>query len=135
MNVAFSRREPGGIEFGIIYGAIVLLALVIARFPPVLSLIPDCTFRVLTGFPCPTCGSTRSLVHLSHARFLPAFVMNPLASFILIGMSIGFFYGIITLFLKLPRVRISLSDAEKDRVRKTAFLIVLLNWLYLCFAL
>lgn len=135
MNIAFSHREPGRIEFGIIYGTIVLLALAAARFLPVLSIMPACTFRVLTGFPCPTCGSTRSLVFLSHAWFLPAFVMNPLAFTAFISLAAAFFYGVITFLFKLPTIHISLSAAEKDQVKKIALLVVLLNWLYLFYAL
>jgi hypothetical protein len=39
---------------------------------------PACPFRVLTGFTCPGCGSTRGLHRLLHADVIGAFEFNPL---------------------------------------------------------
>jgi hypothetical protein len=135
VTIYLSKREPGEIEFGIIYGGIALFAIILARFIPLLSLVPGCAFRILTGYPCPACGTTRALIHFSQARFLPAFAMNPLAFIALVGCILFFFYSIITFLFDFRRFQISLSETEKDLVRKIAFAIVFLNWLYLIFAL
>jgi hypothetical protein len=39
---------------------------------------PSCPFRVLTGFTCPGCGSTRGLHRLLHGDVIGAFEFNPL---------------------------------------------------------
>ena len=39
---------------------------------------PVCTFRALTGFACPGCGSTRGLHALLHGDVVAAFKFNPL---------------------------------------------------------
>ena len=39
---------------------------------------PPCIFRVLTGFTCPGCGTTRAMHQLLHGHFLTAFTLNPL---------------------------------------------------------
>jgi hypothetical protein len=39
---------------------------------------PACPFRMLTGFTCPGCGSTRGLHRLLHGDVLAAFEFNPL---------------------------------------------------------
>jgi Protein of unknown function (DUF2752) len=39
---------------------------------------PKCVFRLLTGFQCPGCGSTRALYQLLHLHPLEAFKLNPL---------------------------------------------------------
>jgi Protein of unknown function (DUF2752) len=39
---------------------------------------PKCPFRLLTGFQCPGCGSTRALYQLLHLHPLEAFKLNPL---------------------------------------------------------
>ena len=39
---------------------------------------PPCVFRVLTGFTCPGCGSTRAMHQLLHGHFIAAFELNPL---------------------------------------------------------
>ena len=38
---------------------------------------PACLFRVLTGFACPGCGSTRGLHALLHGDVITAFKFNP----------------------------------------------------------
>lgn len=40
--------------------------------------LPGCLFRVLTGFTCPGCGTTRALHQLLHGNLLAAFQLNPL---------------------------------------------------------
>ena len=37
-----------------------------------------CIFRLLTGFNCPGCGSTRAMHQMLHGHFLAAFELNPL---------------------------------------------------------
>ena len=39
---------------------------------------PSCPFRLLTGFNCPGCGSTRGLHRLLHGDVVGAFEFNPL---------------------------------------------------------
>ena len=39
---------------------------------------PACPFRLLTGFTCPGCGSTRGLHRLLHGDVIGAFEFNPL---------------------------------------------------------
>lgn len=38
---------------------------------------PACPFRLLTGFTCPGCGTTRALHQILHGDFAAAFVLNP----------------------------------------------------------
>jgi len=38
---------------------------------------PACPFRLLTGFACPGCGSTRGMHALIHGDVLTAFTFNP----------------------------------------------------------
>ncbi len=39
---------------------------------------PACPFRLLTGFTCPGCGSTRAVHQILHGHFATAFMLNPL---------------------------------------------------------
>jgi len=39
---------------------------------------PACPFRMLTGFTCPGCGSTRAMHQILHGHFATAFMLNPL---------------------------------------------------------
>lgn len=135
MRVNLKKRTKGRIEFGIIYGAIAVLLLVAARFLPLLALAPQCAFQKLTGFPCPTCGSTRSIVYLARADFLSAFSMNPLITAGFVAAILALLYCAATLVFDLRRIRLSLSEREKALFRVVAVVIVLLNWFYLVFAL
>ena len=42
--------------------------------------LPVCGWRMLTGLPCPLCGSTRCAIAWSHGRVAEAFALNPLAA-------------------------------------------------------
>jgi len=39
--------------------------------------IPLCWMKALWGVPCPGCGLTRSITHISHLHFMDAAVMHP----------------------------------------------------------
>src|SRR5687767_3322787 len=46
--------------------------------PGTTGFFPGCPFRVLTGFTCPGCGTTRALHQLLHGNLAAAFELNPL---------------------------------------------------------
>ena len=135
MQILLNKRAPRQIEFGIIFGGIVLLALLAGRFLPVLALAPSCAFKALTGVPCPTCASTRSIVYLSHGDVASAFFMNPLVLAGALAALVYLFYSLFTLFFDVPRIVVALSGEEKDRIRALAVLLILANWLYLIITL
>ena len=71
---------------------------------------PKCPFRLLTGFQCPGCGSTRACYQLVHLHPIAAFKLNPLMvltlPFLVYGF-LGFTRGAITgkhrrLFIPTP---------------------------------
>ncbi len=135
MRFTLRKKEPGSIEFALIYGGLAFLLLVAARLLPVMQFAPECVFRSITGLPCPTCGSTRSVVLLSHGHFCRAFAMNPAVTVAVLGAVFGFLYRIATLALELPEPAVRLSVPEKNFIRITAILVFLLNWIYLIKAL
>ena len=135
MHIVLKKRAPGQIEFGIIYGGMVVLALLAGRFLPVLSLAPSCVFKALAGVPCPTCGSTRSIVHLSRGDVASAFFTNPLVLAGALAALVYLFYSLFTFFFDVPRIVVALSGKEKDRIRALAALLILVNWLYLAVTL
>lgn len=135
MRLTFERDRKGRIEFGIIYGVMTIFALLAARFLPVLTIFPACAFKSITGFPCPTCGSTRSLVHIAGGDILSAFGYNPLFSISLLFAVTAFVYGSFRLLFSLPRLAFLLSEAEKSFLKAALILAVLSNWAYLCLTL
>lgn len=41
------------------------------------GLFPVCLFRLVTGYTCPGCGSTRAMHQLLHGHVVTAFMLNP----------------------------------------------------------
>jgi hypothetical protein len=131
MHISLKKRLRGELEFGIIYGAIVLLALVAGRFLPVEQVLPACVFKGLAGIPCPTCGSTHAVVYLSHGNVAGALAANPLLSAGAVMALLYFSYSLIACIFAVPRLSVSLSEREKDGVRVGAAVLVAANWIYL----
>jgi Protein of unknown function (DUF2752) len=134
MHLTLKKRASGDIVFGLIYGTITILALIAVRFLPVLELMPSCVFRTFTGIPCPTCGATRSLVHLANGNLSASFGMNPAIALLLFAALLMFAYDVATLFSG-SRISLSLSPREATLMRAGAVVVLLANWAYLALSL
>ncbi len=72
-----ARRVPW-IALACALGAVAVAALgPLARRLP--GLLPACPFKVLTGYPCATCGLTRCCIALSEGHWAEAFHWHPAA--------------------------------------------------------
>jgi len=72
---------PGRLPLGAIFGAIGVVATAAVGVLHLDHLgFPVCLFKLLTGFPCPTCGGTRALGRLFALDVPGAFAMNPLVA-------------------------------------------------------
>lgn len=77
-------KSPGLVWFGVTLAALaaVVLATVVFFFNPVTSsFYPVCQFHRLTGWNCPSCGTTRGLYALLHGHLLTAMRDNALMMF------------------------------------------------------
>jgi hypothetical protein len=85
------------------------------------SWVPGCGFYQLTGWPCPFCGGTRSLVALAQGNWADAFRLSPLA------MAMA--------SLTIVLVPVILAGKWPKRMTRPAFVAVVLaivaNWAYL----
>jgi hypothetical protein len=125
---------PGRPPLGAIFGAIGVLAgiavavLHLDRLPVVF-----CTFKALTGLPCPTCGSTRALGRLALFDVAGAFTMNPLATLVFGLVAV---WAFVDLMLLPQRRALSLEVQPRLRwvLRTTALVLFLANWVYLLVA-
>lgn len=123
-------RPPLGLVFagaGVVAGAAVLL-LRLDRLPFVF-----CTFKQLTGLPCPTCGGTRALGRLAALDLQGAFAMNPLAV-TLAGVVALWAVSDLVLLPRRQSLRIEIRKDLAMPVRVTVLLVALLNWAYLVLA-
>jgi len=131
MRLFLKKRAPDQIEFGIIYGGIALVILGFGWLQPILSFAPECVFKVLTGIPCLTCGSTRSVVHLSHGDILSAFALNPLTAVCLVSAVLYLLISLMSAAFDLPRINFIFTDKEKNIMRVGVAILLLAQWIYL----
>ncbi len=86
-----------------------------------------CLFRRLTGLPCPTCGTTRSVIALARGELPQAVGYNPLAVAVCVAA-----LGLLILRVGFRRRVVWItSPASRQCVTATLILAVLGNWLYL----
>lgn len=84
-----------------------------------------CLFHQFTGWPCPFCGGTRSLVALGGLKFSEAILLNPLVAFTCLAVLI---------FLPVQIFSEKARQWMRDWPWGKVFLILLpLNWIYLIF--
>ena len=93
---------------------------------------PKCPFLAFTGFPCLTCGATRSTIAFLQGNLPAALSWNPLAFVALCGLVAFALYAVIVLIGGAPRLRIvDWSVTEKNIVRLAVICLLALNWIYL----
>jgi hypothetical protein len=109
--------------------ALALIGLVWLRFG---LPTPECTWKNLTGIPCPGCGATRTVRHVMDGAIPDAFLMNPLFFAVAVGVAIYDVYAAVVLAFGLPRLRFeSLPEWSGLPIRVGAVALVLGNWLWL----
>jgi hypothetical protein len=93
---------------------------------------PSCAFHALTGFPCVTCGATRSTIQFLHGHFYAALLFNPLVLASLCAIALFDVYAFAVLAMRAPRLRLmDWKRTETKAVRIMAIAVLLLNWAYL----
>ncbi len=131
MNIVFKKRTTGEIDYGIIYGGISIIVLFIGSIMPVLSLMPSCAFKMLTGIPCPTCGATRSVFAFARGDVTASFMMNPLTALCLLAGILIFLYSLATNAFDLPKINMLLSSKDEIALKGTVIILILAQWIYL----
>lgn len=93
-----------------------------------------CLFKNLTGLPCPSCGSTRSVVSLFHGNFMEAICLNPIGIIIALIMAAGPFWLIYDILLRKQTLYHFYCRSEIVLRKKTvAFPLIsllLINWIW-----
>lgn len=93
-----------------------------------------CVFKKITTIPCPSCGTTRSIVSLLHGNFLTAIYTNPLGIIVFIIMLILPFWILTDLFTKKTTLFDFYKKTEiwlrKPKIAIPLILLVLINWIW-----
>ncbi|MBS1773856.1 MAG: DUF2752 domain-containing protein [Bacteroidetes bacterium] len=93
-----------------------------------------CWFKNITSLPCPSCGTTRSLLAICHGEFYHALLINPLgyvASVLAITMPLWLLYDILnakgTIYIAFQLLNKLL---KKKIVLITLLSIIAVNWIW-----
>ncbi len=93
-----------------------------------------CIFKSVAGIPCPSCGSTRSVISLMQGDIVQAVLWNPMGLFLLISMALIPLWIAYDLFNKKRTLFIAYRKAElffsRKRFAITALLLLLANWMW-----
>lgn len=92
-----------------------------------------CVFKVITGYPCPTCGSTRIVSSLIELDILSAFHWNPLLFLGGIIFITWVFYGLY-MFFSGEKIKVTLTKKEGLFLRLGLITSFIFNWIYLAIA-
>ncbi len=135
MTVKLKDFKKGEINIPLIY-FIVLVSVTAGGFVFVkLGLMPpmECQFKEFTGYPCPTCGTTRLVLALYNFDLISAFKYNPFM--FLLGVILGLWSltGFLPVFFK-KKLEISLTEKEKKIIIRVIVSLFFVNWLYLFLA-
>lgn len=89
----------------------------------------SCTFRNLTGIPCPSCGTTRTALALLNLELGSALAVNPLGALVAVAFILG---GGLALIWVLFRGPIPTFDLSWSRWWTASVVgVILINWMYL----
>jgi len=89
-----------------------------------------CLFKRLTGFACPTCGSTRGAMCALHGHIIQAWLYNPL----LFSIAVILFVAVVARLVLGRSVKIHLTRSERIIAWILGIIIFSINWAYvICF--
>jgi len=139
MRFEMYRRPKGAFDGELV---VALLGLFLVAGVVVYRLVPEryhperpCTFHVLTGLPCLTCGGTRAAKSLGHFRFVEAIGYNPLVALWLILAVPHALWVAASRKWKLARPRLrAVTRGDKIAMGVLILLVILGNWAYLVWA-
>jgi hypothetical protein len=93
-----------------------------------------CLVKHFVGIPCPSCGSTRSVMALMQGNLLDAALINPMGLCIAVIMLVAPVWATFDLFTKQSTLIEFYGKAEKIIARPTIAIpliaLILLNWIW-----
>ena len=93
-----------------------------------------CIIKNVTGFPCPSCGTTRAVTLILEGKFIESLLLNPFGILVAVVMTIFPFWILIDIILKKESFFRMYKKAEanirKPWLASILILLVLLNWIW-----
>ncbi len=133
MTIRWRTLDPGEIDHEQLWALLALTAgplaaLTLRTFglPPI-----RCAFKAFTGWPCATCGATRSLLALAQGHPMESLALHPLVLPAVIAASIAAPYGLTVSSLGWRRLRVTLAARDWWIARAVCVVTVAVVWWYL----
>ena len=122
-----------GRQIGLFWGSVALALVMLSPLAPVFAeAAPGCPLKSISGYPCPTCGTTRSALALVELDLATALRLNPLAAGVWMFVIVG---GLAALAYTLAgRSLPALPNRLPMTLRVGVVAIVAVNWVYLLLA-
>ncbi|MFY8065451.1 MAG: DUF2752 domain-containing protein [Flavobacterium sp.] len=93
-----------------------------------------CIIKNVTGYPCPSCGTTRAVTLLLKGRFIESLALNPIGIVVAIIMIIFPIWILIDIIFKKETFYFWYKKAEgtirKPWLASILIVLVLLNWIW-----
>jgi hypothetical protein len=112
----------------------VWLGLNLSQHPQEVNVPGFCLLKHTTGIPCPSCGSTRSILSLLHGNIMQSLYWNPfglLILMIMITLPVWIFYDLIsgkdTLFKSWHKTE---AMFKRPGIALSAIVLVFMNWIW-----
>ncbi|MCF6129632.1 DUF2752 domain-containing protein [Flavobacterium sp. AS60] len=93
-----------------------------------------CIIKNVTGYPCPSCGTTRAVTLLLEGKIIESLLLNPFGILVAIAMILFPFWVLIDIILKKESFFRTYKKAEtiirKPWLASILILLVLFNWIW-----
>lgn len=113
------------IGFVVLWALVVVAARLVTAYTG--SDLDTCLFHRFTGYPCPTCGTTRGLLAFGRGAWRAALLWNPMT---MVGFVVG---GLITLgrLVTARTLEFQLETWERRVLMSLGLVLLALNWAWL----
>jgi hypothetical protein len=135
MRVVLRRLRPGETDWELIWSAVLAATALMGGTWIALGLpTPKCVIYHSIGWPCLSCGGTRTARALLHGDLAGAWSWNPLVAVVLVAAGVFLVYSGVVCGLRLPRLRLEGVSRNTGLLIRMALVVVLAcNWIYLVF--
>ncbi len=93
-----------------------------------------CIIKNVTGYPCPSCGTTRAVTLLLQGKLIDSLLLNPFGIIVAVIMTVFPFWVLTDIVLKKETFFKAYKKAEatirKPWIAIVLILLVLLNWIW-----
>ena len=93
-----------------------------------------CPIKSITGYACPSCGTTRSIMAILEGNFYEAFFINPLGFIAIVALAVGPLLILVDLINRKSSLKSFYTKAEEQIKTKPLFLLFIIaiaaNWIW-----